>query len=250
MADGRLRIFDDGPLPGAVNMRRDAALLAAQRVGDPPVLRLYRWSPPAVSLGYHQDEVDFAREAIAARGYGLVRRPTGGRAILHADELTYAIVGASPSATFGATLHATYAAINRALLSFLQDLGLRPDVSAGESRADARGLVCFRSAGQHELTVGGRKLAGSAQRRRDGLFLQHGSLLTGPRHAELAELLAPARRAGQTRETVLAVTTDLATLLGHPLPEAQLAGLARRLGEICAATFDLRPAWEDPPALA
>ena len=134
----RLRIFDDGPRPGAVNMQRDAALLAAQGPGDPPVLRLYRWSPPAVSLGHHQRVGAFDAAAIAARGYGLVRRPTGGRAILHADELTYAVVGASPCPLFGASLHETYATINRALVRFLTELGLRPDVSAGESRAEAR----------------------------------------------------------------------------------------------------------------
>ncbi|MHB8079237.1 MAG: lipoyl protein ligase domain-containing protein, partial [Candidatus Krumholzibacteriia bacterium] len=116
-----LRIFDDGPLPGAVNMRRDAALLAARRAGEPPVLRLYRWAPPAVSYGYHQSEADFDAAAIAARGFGLVRRPTGGRAILHAEELTYAVVGDSPGPLFGGTLHETYAAINAALLRFLRD---------------------------------------------------------------------------------------------------------------------------------
>lgn len=246
---GRLRIFDDGPLPGAVNMRRDAALLAAHRPGDEPWLRLYRWSPPAVSLGHHQDEADFDRDLIAARGYGLVRRATGGRAILHADELTYAVVGDSPSPRFGDTLHATYATINRGLLRFLRDLGLAPDVSAGESRAEARGLVCFRSAGQHELTVGGRKVVGSAQRRTEGKFLQHGSILAGPRHAELAGLVAPGRRAGQDPAAVLAVTTDLSTLLGRPLPEPELAALGRALAAALAAELGLAPAWQDPPPL-
>ena len=245
----RLRIFDDGPRPGAVNMQRDAALLAAQGPGDPPVLRLYRWSPPAVSLGHHQRVGAFDAAAIAARGYGLVRRPTGGRAILHADELTYAVVGASPCPLFGASLHETYATINRALLRFLTELGLRPDVSAGESRAQARGLVCFNSAGQHELTVAGRKLVGSAQRRVEGAFLQHGSLLTGPRHAELAALLAPAHGSGGAPADILARTTDLAALLGRPLPEPALAALAVRLGEAFAATLGLASAWEASPAL-
>jgi len=245
----RLRIFDDGPRPGAVNMRRDAALLAAHRAGEPPVLRLYRWAPPAVSCGYHQSEADFDAAAIAARGFGLTRRPTGGRAILHAEELTYAVVGDSPCPLFGSTLHETYTVINSALLRFLRELGLHPDVSGGETRAQARGPVCFQSAGEHELTVNGRKLAGSAQRRGETAFLQHGSILAGPRHAELVELLAPARRGRQTTAGVRAVTTDLGALLGRPLPEPELVALGRRLADAFCAALALAPAWEPSPTL-
>jgi len=120
---------------------------------------------------------DFDETAIRAAGYDLVRRPTGGRAILHADELTYAVIGSSPGPVFGATLHETYMKINRALLAFLADLGVVADISTGESREEARGLVCFRSAGRHEVSVAGRKIIGSAQRRTGGNFLQHGSIL-------------------------------------------------------------------------
>jgi lipoate-protein ligase A len=103
--------------------------------------------------------------------------------------------------------------INAALLQFLQELGLAADVSDGESRENARGLVCFRSAGKHELKVGGRKIVGSAQRRSGGVFLQHGSILAGPRHLELPALLG-GRSAGEADAQALAlVTTDLAQLL-------------------------------------
>ncbi|MHB8079236.1 MAG: lipoyl protein ligase domain-containing protein, partial [Candidatus Krumholzibacteriia bacterium] len=122
-------------------------------------------------------------------------------------------------------------------------------VAGGETRAQARGPVCFQSAGEHELTVGGRKLAGSAQRRVGPAFLQHGSLLAGPRHAELVELLAPARRGGRTAAGVRAVTTDLGALLGRPLPEPELAALGRRLADAFGAALGLTPAWEPPPAL-
>lgn len=235
----RLLASDDGPLPGAVNMQRDAAMLAAQRPADGPVLRLYRWSPPAVSLGYHQDPAGFDAAALAARGYDLVRRPTGGRAILHAQELTYAVAGASPSPLFGATLHETYAAINRALTMFLERLGVRPDIARGESLAQARGLLCFHSAGQHEILVQGRKLIGSAQRRTAGVFLQHGSILTGPAHAELAELAAPPA----ARDELLATTTDLERVLGRRLAEADLAALARELAAAFAETWELQLVW-------
>ncbi|MFO7654538.1 MAG: biotin/lipoate A/B protein ligase family protein [Candidatus Krumholzibacteriia bacterium] len=171
-------------------MARDRALLERQRRGDPPVLRLYRWSPPAVSIGYHQDQADFPLERARVLGWDVVRRPTGGRAILHAEELTYAVVAGSPSPLFGSSLHSSYARINEALLAFLSDLGIAGEISSGESRAEARGTVCFQSAGQYEVRVGGRKLVGSAQRRSERAFLQHGSILFGPAHADLVRCLA------------------------------------------------------------
>ncbi len=87
-----------------------------------------------MTIGYNQDLGDFDAGAVAAAGFGLVRRPTGGRAILHADELTYAVVGSSPGPLFGGSLHETYMKINEALLAFLADLGIDADISEGESR--------------------------------------------------------------------------------------------------------------------
>jgi len=242
MARGVLRVRLDPPRPGAENMAVDAALLAAQRPDDPPLLRVYRWSPPAVTYGYHQSPDAFDRTVLAARGWDLVRRPTGGRAILHADELTYAVVGASPSSLFGGTLHQTYAVINAALLRFLRDLGLEPDVvEEGEDLAAARDTVCFQSAGRHEVSLGGRKLIGSAQRRTEGVFLQHGAILTGPRHLELLDCLAPAEAARFDRAALAAGTTDLSRELGRPLDGDDLEGLARRLVDAFAAAWDLEP---------
>ncbi len=238
---GTLRIILDGARSGADNMARDAALLEEHRPGDPPVLRLYRWRPWAVSCGYHQGTDAFDAGAIAAAGYGLVRRPTGGRAILHADELTYAVVGASPSPLFGDTLHDTYMRINEALLLFLQDLGLPADVSGGESRAEARGQVCFKSAGRHEINVRGRKLVGSAQRRRGGAFLQHGSILAGPAHLELPRFLrpVPGQRAPDSAQLAL-VTTDLGQLLGAPLDDDGQERLLPRLADAFCRAWGLQ----------
>lgn len=239
---GRLRIILDGAHSGADNMARDAALLQEHRPGDAPVLRLYRWRPWAVSCGYHQGPEGFDAAAIAAAGYGLVRRPTGGRAILHAEELTYAVVGASPSPLFGDTLHDTYLRINEALLLFLRDLGLPADVSGGESRADARGLVCFKSAGRHEINVRGRKLVGSAQRRRGDAFLQHGSILAGPAHLELARFLKPAPgQPAPDRAQLALVTTDLGQLLGAPLDDAGQERLLPRLADAFCRAWGLTP---------
>lgn len=237
---GRLRIILDGARSGAENMARDAALLEEHRPGDLPVLRLYRWRPWAVSCGYHQGADAFDAEAIAAAGYGLVRRPTGGRAILHAEELTYAVVGASPSPLFGDTLHDTYMRINEALLLFLRDLGLPADVSGGESRADARGQVCFKSAGRHEINVRGRKLVGSAQRRRGEAFLQHGSILAGPAHLELPRFLRPVPgQAAPDRAQLAQVTTDLGQLLGASLDDDGQERLLPRLADAFCRAWGL-----------
>jgi lipoate-protein ligase A len=235
-----LRVLCEGPASGAENMARDAALLADHRPGDDPLLRLYRWEPAAVTYGYHQDPAAFDRVRIAAAGYDLVRRPTGGRAILHADELTYAVIGTSPGPLFGSSLHDTYLMINRALVAFLADLGLAAEISAGESRQDARGLVCFRSAGRHEISVGGKKIIGSAQRRTAGVFLQHGSILAGPRHLDLPTFFRPEAAPDQRDHGDLAaVTTDLGQLLGKAQTGAELDALAGRLAAAFARTWEL-----------
>jgi lipoate-protein ligase A len=223
-------------------MARDAELLAGHKPGDDPILRVYRWEPAALTIGYNQDYTDFDESALAAAGYDLVRRPTGGRAILHADELTYAVIGTSPDPVFGASLHETYLKINQALLSFLAELGIAADISPGESREEASGLVCFRSAGRHEISVAGRKIIGSAQRRTAGVFLQHGSILTGPGHLELQSFLLP--EVNRNPEDLATVTTDLGQLLGTLPTGAGLEALAQRLAEAFARTLglDLRTA--------
>jgi len=237
----RLQVHFDGACDGAANMARDTALLEAHRPGDDPILRIYRWDPPTVTIGYNQDPAGFDREAVAAAGFGLVRRATGGRAILHADELTYAVVGTSPGFLFGASLHETYMKINEALLAFLKDLGLDADISDGESREQARGQVCFKSAGRHEISVRGRKLIGSAQRRRSDVFLQHGSILAGAGHLELVRFLDEA----VDKALLAAETTDLGQLLGRPLASIDLDGLAPVLAAAFGRVLDLEPVWQD-----
>ena len=240
---GVLRVIRDGVRDGAYNMARDAELLRDHAPGDDPVLRLYQWDPPCLTYGYNQREADFDAAAVRAAGYGLVRRPTGGRAILHARELTYAVVGTSPGPVFGDSLHDAYMTINRALLAFLEGMGLRAEISRGESREAAASLVCFRSAGRHELSMGGRKLVGSAQRRLRGVFLQHGSILAGPEHRRLTEflLLDPEARARQQAELETG-TTDLQEQLGRPLAAADLEELGDALVEACATAWGLVPA--------
>ncbi|HPF70972.1 MAG TPA: lipoate--protein ligase family protein [Candidatus Krumholzibacteria bacterium] len=236
----KLRVLVDGAADGAANMARDRSLLDAHRPGDDPVLRIYRWDPPAVTIGYNQKFADFDEDAVRAAGYDVVRRPTGGRAILHARELTYAVVGASPGPVFGDSLHDVYMTINRALVAFLQGLGVAATISDGESREDARGLVCFKSAGRYEIAVEGRKIIGSAQRRTAGCFLQHGSILAGPEHLDLLRFLRPGGPGPEVPRAVLAAgTTDLSAVLGRDLQGPDLDAFAPALAAAFAAALDL-----------
>ena len=183
-------------LDGATHMRRDAELLAAQAPGQAPVLRLYTWSPPAVSLGHMQSPVSLLDlAACQAAGVDVVVRPTGGRAILHWEEVTYAIVASSDDTRFGTDLPTCHATIGRCLAAGLGALGIAAELSRPALDPERHLLrqPCFVSPGRAELLVGGRKLLGSAQRRTATAFLQHGSLLVGPAHERLVELLADTR---------------------------------------------------------
>lgn len=167
---------------GAYNMAVDDAILDSVARGDqPPTLRLYAWSPPCLSLGYAQDESDADLERIARFGWGIVRRPTGGRAILHTDELTYSLAMPADHPIAEGDIVASYRRISQALMTALEALGLHPESRRREiGEAKQVGAVCFETPSHYEITVGGRKLIGSAQVRRKNGVLQHGSLpLTG-----------------------------------------------------------------------
>ena len=170
------RLVVDPPGPGEANMRRDLALAEAVASGRlPPVLRLYGWAPPAVSVGRHQDParvVDLA--ACRALGWDVVRRPTGGRAVLHArDEVTYAV--AVPAALAPAATAQAFAWLAQGLVAAYRRLGVPAELAAGGRPSLGRG-ACFASSVAYEVVACGRKLAGSAQLRREGYLLQHGSL--------------------------------------------------------------------------
>ncbi|HEU4751876.1 MAG TPA: lipoate--protein ligase family protein, partial [Armatimonadota bacterium] len=173
------RLLECDPAPGAENMARDEALLeAAAREETPPVLRFYAWDPPAVSLGHFQGTEGIDLAYAAARGWDVVRRPTGGRAVLHQHELTYCLV-LPPSVVGGAGVRTSYAvlsgALNAGLRSLLPD---RSPVTAPACNArTARGPNCFAVAGECDTLVAEGKLVGSAQVRRGGALLQHGSIL-------------------------------------------------------------------------
>jgi lipoate-protein ligase A len=177
------RLILSPPAPGPLNMALDEAILEAVGASQsPPTLRLYAWSPPCLSLGVAQPVRNVDREALRAAGWDLVRRPTGGRAILHTDEMTYAVIAGIDNPHVAGDILASYQHLSLGLLSALGELGLATTTAPGDFHAPnaADNPVCFENPSAYEITAGSRKLIGSAQMRRKHAVLQHGTLpLTG-----------------------------------------------------------------------
>jgi lipoate-protein ligase A len=170
------RLLVTPPASGAVNMALDEALMERARETREWVLRVYSWSRPTISLGRNQTArgcYDLTR--IRELDLDVVRRPTGGRAILHHREITYSVT--APASDAG-ELRESYSRINRLLLGALNTLGAHAEVASDRRRSVRPGMApCFDEPSPGELVLGGRKLAGSAQWRADGALLQHGSIL-------------------------------------------------------------------------
>jgi lipoate-protein ligase A len=192
-------------------MAVDAAILHGLESGEsPPTLRLYGWSPWCVSLGYFQKpERELDAQALRERGWDFVLRPTGGRAVLHAEEITYSILARRDEAPWCETLGGSYDHIGSAWADALDGFGLdmvrgqseadRPDRGAGAGANNYLPLQsvsrlqpappCFASSARAELAFGARKVVGSAQRRTRAAFVQHGSIPVTPDHERLVEVL-------------------------------------------------------------
>lgn len=168
----------DGAAPGPWNMAVDGALLASAIEGSTPTLRFYTWRGPWLSLGYGQPRDPRRLAACRSAGVGVVRRPTGGRAVLHGGDLTYAL--AASETLLPAGLHASYRLVADALLEAMRSLGVPVQRSGPASSGQRASFDCFARLVPNELCAEGRKLAGSAQRRRAGGVLQHGSLRVFP----------------------------------------------------------------------
>jgi lipoate-protein ligase A len=215
-----------------------------------PLLRCYGWDPPAISFGWNQslDEIDVKRAAEA--GIDIVRRPTGGRAILHSEELTYSVV----MRVRRRNILAVYDDISRALVRGLELVGA--DVAIERTQPhfpslyrSASAVACFSSSARFEVKHHGRKLVGSAQRRYavpDGseVVLQHGSVLLGPGHLRMTEFLvcASEEQRAALRSDLCGKTTDLSAVLGRRVTFDEVAFAIRRGFEDCwNLTFLDRP---------
>ncbi|MFZ5855962.1 MAG: lipoate--protein ligase family protein [Chloroflexota bacterium] len=172
------RLLSTPPAPGAWNMAVDESILESiGRGASLPTLRLYAWTPACLSLGVAQPFADVDSSRLRARGWDVVRRITGGRAILHTDELTYSVIGPAENPILAGSVLESYSRLAQALLHAVQVLGM--SVEMKEGKADESGKsnpVCFEVPSTYEITVNGKKLIGSAQARRKEGVLQHGSL--------------------------------------------------------------------------
>ncbi|MGD1147325.1 MAG: lipoate--protein ligase family protein [Thermoanaerobaculaceae bacterium] len=231
------RLILDGEQPGAWNMAVDEALAEAVDAGrSAPVLRLYRWSPPCLSLGFSQPFEAADSAFCAAHGVDVVRRPTGGRAVLHHLELTYAVLAPLGMGPFTQDLQAAYQAICRALVSGLATLGVPAEVSGrpeGDLVKPTQAIPCFIGPAAGEVVAVGRKLVGSAMRRVGDSILQHGSILGGWDGFLQAGCLGLKDDAG-LRPAVVTLTD----LLGAtPASEALAAAIASGFSRTFGATF-------------
>jgi lipoyl(octanoyl) transferase len=206
------------PRSGAENMARDSALQArAARTGE-TVFSIYSWTHPTLSFGRHQPASGlYDIDKIRSANVDVVRRPTGGRAILHDHEVTYSVTAPLKDA---APLRETYSRINRILLDGFGRLGVAVEVASPSERAAAPSMrPCFETPGEGELVARGSKLVGSAQWRDEGALLQHGSILVEDDQSSLQAFAA----AGAGTEPIPQPAT-LQALLGRSPGVAEVAG--------------------------
>ena len=226
-------LWCDGGHDAAENMRRDTALLAAAAAGAPPVLRLFRFAPPGITLGRHQSparELDLGR--CAADGVGWAVRPTGGRAIFHAEEWTYSLAAALEDPEWGGGPSETYARASGLVMRALVRLGVPASLASRRPAGATPGprgpggatAPCFASTARHEVLVQDRKLVGSAQRRTGRAWLQQGSILLGEGHLRIADYAAiPDGQRERVRESLRRAAGSAGPWLGSAAPLERLA---------------------------
>ncbi len=221
---------------GKFNMEFDEFLASRLIEGTGvPTVRVYGWNPPAISLGYNQNIDDIDMRKCEDEGIDVVRRPTGGRAILHWNELTYSVV----MPVEGDTVAQVYEKISRALVTGINMLGIQVELEKSQPNfqnlyREAGSVPCFSSSARSEIQFNGKKLVGSAQRRyaQTGgkeVVLQHGSILLGPEHKWLIDFLAEKDVQIKTkmRETLNTHTTDLKTILNREVIFDEMAELIK-----------------------
>lgn len=194
---GKLKwnFIQSGKSSPSFNMALDEALLDWHSKGEiGPVLRFYEWNPATLSIGYFQSvskEIDM--EAVKRNGLGFVRRPTGGRGVLHEHELTYSVIVSEDYPEMPETVTEAYRVISGGLLEGFRNLGLDasfsvPGEEVSEQLKKPKSGVCFDAPSWYELVVEGKKVAGSAQTRQKGVILQHGAILMSLNEDKLVSL--------------------------------------------------------------
>ena len=232
------RLIEDPPGAGAFNMAADNSLFERHPPGEPPVLRLYAWNPPALSLGRNEkiDEkinLEFCRN----RGIHVIRRMTGGKAVLHGSDLTYSVVGDLNDPQFGGGVLETYRFLAQGFFEFFRRLDLEPCLVKTSSPVKEEPHLCFSENSAWEILVRGRKLIGSAQRIRGSasrgrFFLQHGSI---PLADPVPSMLSIFNHASEPRLRRSMISME--DLGVYPLKE--VAELVSLLKESLAETFKI-----------
>jgi lipoyl(octanoyl) transferase len=231
-----------------------------------PTLRLYSWSRPSISLGYFQDaEKEINLEVCRKHKIDVVRRPTGGKAVLHGQDLTYSVVAKESNPLFPKDILGTYKIISQCIADGLSTLGIMAVMSSGLRDAEhTLKAFCFSEPSRYELLVGGKKICGSAQARSQGIFLQHGSLLIDcdPSQSEsvIRFPLKPSKQEKKLRKTMtcirehqprdmdistlcLALQTGFETRLGIRFLEGALSAEEEKLKTSLMDNKYLNPNW-------
>ena len=223
------RFLDTGKGSAVFNMALDETLMrCVERDGSSPVFRVYGWKPPAITLGYSQDAcaiIDFER--CRSDGIDVAARPTGGRAVYHENEIAYAIIAPFDDPHFGGSLMETYSRISRFLCNVLGQLGVQAVFTRGTAGHEKQHFVnnapCFVSVSRYEITCGGKKLVGSSQRRLKKVFLQHGSILTGPGQGKIARYYLNQPDQERLAVSIEERSANLRAILGEPFSDGVIA---------------------------
>jgi lipoate-protein ligase A len=239
---------------GAINMAVDEAILNAIAEGKSlPTLRFFGWTPPCLSLGYAQPIADVDRERLTAHGWGWVRRPTGGRAILHTDELTYSVIAPMDEPRVRGGVIESYRQLSAALMRGVALIGLQARSEENPKSkiqnpnhpiTQSPNPVCFEVPSDYEITANGKKLLGSAQVRRRGVVLQHGTLPLAGDLGRICEALRfesdEARESARLR--IRERATTVAEVLGNDVPwEDAASAMQQGFAEALNLTFDEQP---------
>ena len=211
--------IDSGQGRGSWNMAVDTAL--AKLADKTPYLRFYGWTPYCLSIGYGQSFDEFSEKRCKEEKIDAVRRPTGGRAILHSEEVTYSVALSDHNPLFNKSILEFYRYISTGLSEGLRMLGVDVAIEkSGIKHAEGKNSpaqLCFSSVGRYELKVKGKKIAGSAQRRFPTCLLQHGSLLLGEHHLLQEQLLKVELRSERNslKEFTTSISAELQRETGY-----------------------------------
>ncbi len=224
---------------GGFNMAMDD--YTALQNNNKSILRLYGWSPSAVSIGFHQSSDILNKSACLRKGVGIIRRPTGGRAILHSEELTYSIVIRGTQIS----LSDAYKKVHSALAAGLSKLGVNSklvETSIRRTNLSPKSdkVSCFSASARTELEFNGRKIVGSAGRKYENSILIHGSILLGDKHKEIVDLLNLSEKGKRVMKKELDYkTADISTIVGRIVePEELIKPICDSFSDEFQAAFD------------